>query len=126
MRKLLALLPLIALPAAAQEVGSGTPHLSWDADGSLRVAIPLTLPNGCYGTGTPVAAPPTGQVGIANATALTIPVTVTGDICPQMLKDVRVEATIPAVPADTVMLVIYEDWPEGQGIKAHAHPLPAR
>lgn len=131
MRKLLAILPLIALPAAAQEVGSSKPQLSWGAGGALRVELTFTLPNGCYDAGTPELSPPGGQAEIVHAPALTIPITVRGDICSQALKDVQVRATIPAVPEDSVALIIYEQWPSSQGnrgqeIRAQAHPLPAR
>lgn len=129
MLRLTAILTLIALPALAQNPGSGTAQVSWQTDGALGVELTLTLPTGCHDAGAPELAAPAGQAEIAYAAVLTIPITVQEGPCPQELKEVRVRAAIPAIPKDAVAVIIYEKWPGGAGgpeIRAHAHALPPR
>ncbi|HEY8351163.1 MAG TPA: hypothetical protein VIK87_01340 [Sphingomonadales bacterium] len=127
MRMLLAALCLLALPARAEE--GGAPQFMPQDDGSLRISIPLTLPTGCHHAGAAQPGAPEGQADIARTVAITIPITVEDGACSQELRDLRIDATVPALPEDAFALVVHELWPDGAGgqrIRATAHPLPAR
>lgn len=124
MRHVLLALPLVIGPALALAQEGARATLTWGADGSLRISQPLTLPDGCHRLEPARPGAPQGQVEIAGAAAVTLPIVSEGEICTQALQEVTASAEIPALPAGTVAVIIYESWPR-IGVKATAYALPA-
>lgn len=121
----LALLPLLlfstATTATAAEVS-----MSWASDGALSLIATISAPNGCYRMGATTTKAPEGVPAVENTVPITFTLNKVGDLCAQEIKELTYNVIIPGISDETVAVVVYEDWPEGQPVKAAAYALPPR
>lgn len=121
----LALLPLLFF-ASATGAEAAEASMSWASDGALSLIATISAPNGCYQMGPTTTKTPEAVPAIENTVAVTFTLNKIGDLCAQEIKDLTYNVIIPDISDQAVAVVVYEDWPEGQPLKAAAYALPPR